>query len=185
VPNFEKSAFSLAPNQISDVIKTEYGFHILQSMEKEPARVQPFEEVKDQLATERKREAVFNKMQQSVEQARAELAKAPQSAPQVAEKYGLTHYFVENHAANESVPDVGTSSELEANVSSVRAGEATPVMQLAPTKLGVAAVTQVSPSHPAEYKEVEAQVRERLTALRVQQLADQRRQQVMQTLKGA
>jgi peptidyl-prolyl cis-trans isomerase D len=49
VPEFEKAAFSLDKGQISDVIKTQYGFHIIKVLEKEQAHTQPFEEVKGAL----------------------------------------------------------------------------------------------------------------------------------------
>jgi peptidyl-prolyl cis-trans isomerase D len=49
VPEFEKTAFSLAPGQVSDLIKTQYGFHIIKVLEKETAHTKPFEEVKDSL----------------------------------------------------------------------------------------------------------------------------------------
>jgi hypothetical protein len=92
---------------------------------------------------------------------------------------------VEQHVANASVPELGTSQELEQNLAGVEAGQVTQVTQVAPTKLAVAAVTQVAPARPAEFADVESQVRERLANLRVQQMTDQRRQQAMDTLKGA
>jgi peptidyl-prolyl cis-trans isomerase D len=49
VPEFEKTAFSLAPGQISDLVKTQYGFHIIKVIEKENAHTKPFEEVKESL----------------------------------------------------------------------------------------------------------------------------------------
>ena len=49
VPEFEKTAFSLTPGQVSDLVKTQYGFHIIKVVEKETAHTKPFEEVKDSL----------------------------------------------------------------------------------------------------------------------------------------
>src|SRR5467141_1337499 len=49
VPEFEKVAFSLSPGQVSDLVKTQYGFHIIKVVEKETAHTKPFEEVKDSL----------------------------------------------------------------------------------------------------------------------------------------
>jgi peptidyl-prolyl cis-trans isomerase D len=49
VPEFEKTAFSLEKGQISDIVKTQYGFHIIKVLEKESAHTKPFDEVKDSL----------------------------------------------------------------------------------------------------------------------------------------
>src|ERR1700737_2190192 len=49
VPEFEKTAFTLSPAQVSDLVKTQYGFHIIKVLEKETAHTKPFDEVKDSL----------------------------------------------------------------------------------------------------------------------------------------
>jgi peptidyl-prolyl cis-trans isomerase D len=49
VPEFDKTAFSLAPGQTSDVIKTQFGYHILQVEDKKTAHERPLSEVKAEI----------------------------------------------------------------------------------------------------------------------------------------
>jgi peptidyl-prolyl cis-trans isomerase C len=49
VPEFDAAAFSMKTNTISDVITTQFGYHVLFVTDRKPARIVPFDEVKDEL----------------------------------------------------------------------------------------------------------------------------------------
>ena len=49
VPEFDKVAFTLSPGQTSDVIKTQFGYHILQVEDKKTAHLRPLSEVKAEI----------------------------------------------------------------------------------------------------------------------------------------
>lgn len=57
-PTFEKVAFEMQPGQLSDIVETSYGYHIIKVTDRKAASVTPFAQVKDQLIsqlTQRKR----------------------------------------------------------------------------------------------------------------------------------
>jgi peptidyl-prolyl cis-trans isomerase D len=49
VPEFDAVAFTLQPGQISDVVKTQFGYHIIKLTDRKPGRVVPFEEAAQQI----------------------------------------------------------------------------------------------------------------------------------------
>lgn len=49
VKEFEKSAFSLKPNEISDPVKTDHGYHIIEVLEKKEAKIPSYKDVKDDI----------------------------------------------------------------------------------------------------------------------------------------
>ncbi len=62
VPEFEKAAYALEPGELSEPVKTQFGWHLIQLHERVPEKITPFDEIKQkvvQYLTERKKDKIF------------------------------------------------------------------------------------------------------------------------------
>jgi peptidyl-prolyl cis-trans isomerase D len=148
----------LQPNEISNLITTQYGYDILQVLEKEQARLRPLEEMRSSILDTLRSQVGIDRMQTLADQAHAELAKSPQSAEQIAKKLGLQFDKQDKWTPGAALPQLGSDPQATTAVQALKKGEVSPVVQ-AGNKLAVAVVTNINPARSPDLAEVEARVR--------------------------
>lgn len=169
VPEFDKAAFSMAPGTVSDLVKTTYGFHIIKVFAHEQAHLQPFPEVRDQIARDAKRGMVFEKMQTLADQIRGELVKSTADAEKLAAANNIVPVRAENVAPGDPIQEVGINPQFTDAAAGLPKNGVTPVVQIGQDKLVVAQVTGIQPAHPAEFSDVEGKVKDALLAQKAQE----------------
>ena len=183
VPEFDSAAFALKPKELSGVVTSQFGYHIIQVTEKEPAKIKPFEEVKDELAKEVRAQSVADKMQSLGDEMHAALVKAPKSVAEVARKYNADAIVMPSAAAGEAIPTLGVNPEIDQTLASMKPEEVSPVLVLPNNRMAVVILNGRTPGRPAEFSEVQAQIRDKLTDEKAAQIANDRAKDAAERLK--
>ena len=160
VPEFEKAAFSLPKGSISDLIKTQYGFHIIKIIDKEAAHTKPFEEVKDSIRTplllseaDKQAGSIADKLSQAIRQSNKV------SLDDLAKQYNLTVGETRPVAATDPLLELGNSAQVKVSDSifRLRQGELSLPVQTDRGYL-VLSVKQILGAHQGSLEEVRDQV---------------------------
>jgi peptidyl-prolyl cis-trans isomerase D len=158
VPEFEKTAFSLNPGQISDLVKTQYGFHIIKVMEKETAHTKPFEEVKESLRPDLVRNQAEKLANDTADQVSAAIRQSNKtSLDDLVKQYHLVSGETRPITATDPLLELGNTQDVKDAIFRLRAGELSLPVR---TERGYAVLLlkETQPAHQGSLEEVRDRV---------------------------
>jgi len=173
---FEKAAFALEPEAISDVVKSTAGYHIIKLQEKVVGRTKPFEEVRDQLLSTLRQETMFRDRAKLIDRVAAAARAAGANLEQVGQEFNVEVRTLP--AFNVNTPPAGIVGD-QVFINTLFTNEpGNPAVSTAGgiTKIGV--VSAFEPMRLAEFEEVRAKIRDSAIARKSEDLAQQRAQQI-------
>jgi peptidyl-prolyl cis-trans isomerase C len=77
VPEFDAVVFTMKPGEVSEVVKTQFGYHVIKVDEVNEARTLPYDEVKEQLSEQMLNEEKSEKLRSYVEELRSKAKIVP------------------------------------------------------------------------------------------------------------
>jgi peptidyl-prolyl cis-trans isomerase D len=183
VPEFEQVAFSLEPGQISDPIKTSFGYHIIKLVDKKPGTTRPLAEVRQQISDQLTNERAQAQAADTAQRLASEISK-PADLDKVAKARGLVVQESSFFARDEPTLALGTSPEAAARVFQMSQDEVEGPLQ---TSRGYAFVTLIGKqdSYIPKLDEVKERVREEVVKQKARELSRQKASEIAAKLKSA
>jgi peptidyl-prolyl cis-trans isomerase D len=184
VPEFEQAAFTLQPGSISDLVKTQYGFHIIHVLERQVARTKTFDEVRPEIqaglqeqGAEQLADTISNQIAEDIRRT------GSGSLQELAAKYGMTVQQSQPLAQGDVIPDLGPSPDIQDQVFRLRAGDISSPIRLQ-TGYVILSVKEIQPAHPGTLAEVRDSVLSDFRQEKSVELVQARAQEIARRVKA-
>jgi peptidyl-prolyl cis-trans isomerase D len=178
VKPFEDAAYKLKQGEISDLVESDFGYHIIQLTGVKPGAVRPFDEVKGELAAEIRKQQAGKKYSELAELFSNMVYEQSDSLKPVAEKLGLKIETISNvkRTPDSNAPEgapFNNAKFLQALFSdeSLKNKRNTEAVEVASSTLIAGRVVEHKPVTKRPLEEVKAVVRERVAAAEAAKLA--------------
>lgn len=178
VKPFEDAAYKLKEGEVSDLVESDFGYHIIRLTAIKPAAIRSMAEVKDNIVDEIKRQQAGKKFAEMTEQFTNMVYEQSDSLKPAADKLGLKIETVSSltRKPNPALPK-GAAFNQPKFLAALFADEATrnkrntEAIEVAPNVLVAGRVLEYKPVTKSPLAEVKTVVEERLTNIEAEQLA--------------
>jgi len=158
VKEFEDTAFSMQPGQISDLVKSQFGYHIIKLLEKRPASTKPLTEVRGQIEDQLKSEQAGEQAQKQANEIATQL-KSPNDFDSVARSRGLQVRESGFFQQDEPIAGIGLAPQLAQQVFTMKVGDVSDAIRIPQGQAFVTVLQKQDPYVP-KLDEVKAKVRD-------------------------
>src|SRR3954468_1740288 len=175
VPEFEQAAFTLQKGQTSELVKTQFGFHILKVDDKRSAHVQTLEEVKDQIEPVVTQEKAAKLAEQEANEVLS--AARADGLDSAAAKNGLNTVSTDFFSQGAALPGLGPAPEFTEAVFSAKE-KSPPAMARTAQGYAVFQLEGVKPPQTPTFEQVRAQLETQYKQERASQVLAQKTQEL-------
>jgi peptidyl-prolyl cis-trans isomerase D len=157
VKAFEDAAFSMKPGEISNLIKTPYGYHIIKVEDRQYAHVQSLEEAKASIQDKLEKQGLASAQQAMANSVEQSLKTNPQGFDAIAKNNGFEIGQTPLFSYDEPVPDLGSNQAFENLAFQLPAGTIGQPIEV-PKGIAIIQVTKIVPEHLPTLNEVSQKV---------------------------
>ena len=182
VPEFEQAAFSMPVNQISDPVKSQFGYHIIQVTEKQPAFQMEFGLVKDQIYRELSLPQSTKNAEEQAKRVYGEIKNNKKSMPEISRLQFVELRNSDFFARNEDLP--GLSPAFREAAFSLKRGDVSQPVQVF-QDYAILQLVDTKASEIPPFEKVQAKVSAKVRQQKRDQLANEKAQQFYNSLAGS
>jgi peptidyl-prolyl cis-trans isomerase D len=183
VPEFDAAVFAMQPGQVSDLVKTQYGYHIIKLVDKKPATTRPYAQVRqqlhDQLAYQRAQAQAADLAQNLEKQ-----IKSPGDLDKVGKAQGLTVQESGFFARDEPILGLGPAPEAANKAFDMKQGEVAGPLRASRGFVFETMVAKQDPYVP-KVEEVKERVRDEVIKQKARDASQAKAAEIASKLKAA
>jgi peptidyl-prolyl cis-trans isomerase D len=183
VPEFEQVAYTLKPGEISDLVKTSFGFHIIKVVDHKQATTRPLSELRAEIEEQVRWQQAQTQAEQQAKSLESQV-KAAADLDRLAGERGLEVHETGLFLRDEPIDGLGPSPEISAQAFQLQEGAVSPALRVARGWVFVTVTGKQDPYVP-QLTEVRDKVRDDLVRERAAELAKSKATEIAASLKSA